>query len=130
MGRKLHSPLPKDFGRVNIAVRNQRSRLRPKPTSYFSPGVLCRNCVALRLVTAYNHRPLVEQTVPFASSHPLVVRAPKRFYDEEIVTAIFCQTVRDLVLEGKGDQSAVPSYRVTDKLPEAGTWNGSSKSRC
>jgi len=87
--------------------------------------VLCRNCVALRLVAAYNQPPIVEQAVPFDSSHLLVVRAAKRFYDEEIVTAIFCQKVRDLVLEGKGDQSAVPSCRVIDKLPKAGTWNGS-----
>jgi hypothetical protein len=28
-------------------------RFSPKLTSQFSPGVLCRNCVVLRLVTAY-----------------------------------------------------------------------------
>ena len=29
-------------------------RLSPEPTIQFSPGVLCRNCAALRLVTAYD----------------------------------------------------------------------------
>ena len=37
---------PEFFGRVNIAARILRSRLRPKPTSHFGPGVLCRNCVS------------------------------------------------------------------------------------
>ena len=29
-------------------------QLSPQPTIQFSPGVMCRNCVAMRLVTAYD----------------------------------------------------------------------------
>ena len=34
-------------------LRRGSLQLSPKPTSHISPGVQCRNCVALRLVTAY-----------------------------------------------------------------------------